>query len=195
MGLKHSLAACLVLLVLASSLASASPSDITVKLNMNDTSSTVHVPGVGDMPSSQASGTWTNPDSFYIANYVGGVIYGLVFAYQNPIHIAASPFMGGHMLEMSAASENSRILLAFTRGNWDVIENRMPMIRWGTFFNYMYPSFGYGLGKDNDVKMLLEYDDDMDVNENLILNPGSHTLTVEHLGEQDGKEIIRIRRA
>ncbi len=192
MGLKHSLAACLVLSLLSSSLAAAS-SDVTVKLNINDTSSMVHVPGEGDMPASQASGTWEKPDHFYIASYVGGVVYGLVFAYQSPVHIAASPILGGHMLEMRSAGRNSRILLAFTRGSWDVLEDRMPLIGWGTFFSRMYPSFGYGLGKDNEVKMLLDYRE-MDVDEDLILGPGKHSLTVEYLGERDGKELIRISR-
>lgn len=195
MDTRHVLAAFIISVLFATGTAAASPGNITVNVNLNTTSGTVHIPGTGDMAAGQQSRMVSDPSSFYISSYINGIVYGLVFAYQQPLYIMTLPFTGGHTIRMAADSGNSNVLLAFTQGSWDVIEERMPLIEAGNFFGYMYPSFSYGLGKDNDVKILLDYGEAYDVDSGLILNPGSHSLSVEHMGTQDGKQVIRIRRA
>jgi hypothetical protein len=194
MAARHTLAACIALIILFTATAAASPGNITVSVNINNTASSVRLPGAGDLQAGQ-SATLSDPSHYYIASYANGILYGLVFVYQTPLYIMTFPFTGGHTIRMGSDDQNSRILFAFTRGSWGVIEERMPLIEVGNFFSYMYPSFSYGLGKDNDVKILLDYSEAYNVDSGLILNPGTHQLSVEHMGQQDGRQVIMIRRA
>ena len=118
MGLKHSLLALVAIFLVSSPLASAG--NVTVNLNLNNTQGTVRLPGAGSFPAGQSSGMFSDPSRYYIASYLNNMVYGLVFSYQSPLYIMSLPISGGHTLRMASDSQNSNILLTFTRGDWRV---------------------------------------------------------------------------
>jgi hypothetical protein len=98
-------------------------------------------------------------------------------------------------MSVSLDKENSKVLVAFTKGDWKAIEDRMGMIESGEFFNRISPSFSYGLGLLNNVKALLDYAGSMGMGSGLVLNKGTHNLIIEYDRVENGRPVINIRRA
>jgi hypothetical protein len=67
----------------------------------------------------------------------------------------------------------------------------MLLIEEGSFLSKISPSFSYGLGAKNPVKMVLNYSD-IDIQGIFIFRQGVHEITVESNKTASGKKIIII---
>ncbi|GAI97248.1 unnamed protein product, partial [marine sediment metagenome] len=73
----------------------------------------------------------------------------------------------------------SFVILAFTKGDWEAIDNRITSITSGSFMQEIAPSFAYGLGLKHPIKMVLNLTG-IDIQTELILNPGAHDLVIDY---------------
>jgi len=156
----------------------AAVGNLTISLTINNTSNMVYVPGAGAKPASQWGTVWNSPPSYYLASYGSGVLYGLVFAYQNPEFLRYDKTPSSHTMTVALGKDNPLAFLVFTKGDWRAIEEKMGLIKSQQFLEKPSPSFGYGLGLYSTVKSLLGYGN-IDVQSDLILNPGTHKLILE----------------
>ena len=173
-------------------IAGAAVGNITISLTINNTSNMVYVPGVGARPASQFSTVWNSPPSYYLASYSGNVLYGLVFAYQTPGFLRYSRTPASHTMTIALGKDNPMVFLVFTKGDWRAMEEKMGMIKSYEFLKQISPSFGYGLGLYRTIKSLLDYNK-IDVQSDLILNPGTHKLIFES-NKTDSGYALTIRR-
>ncbi len=177
-----------------STIAPARIDNVTVSLTINNTSNMVYVPGAGAKPASQWGTVWNNPPHYYFASYSGSLLYGLVFAYQNPGFLRFSSTESSHTMSISMDKENSLALLAFTKGDWRNIEEKMGLIESYEFLKKVSPSFGYGLGLFQELKALLDYNNTLDIEDDIMLNPGSHSMIVEYVRDENSRPVIAVRR-
>lgn len=194
------LVAGLVLVVFAVSFALSVPSglgqenNITVTLTLNNTDNMGYVPGVGATPVSDLSDTtWSSPPHYYMASYLNNIIYGIVFAYGDPEYISFSKTSSSHSMSVKGGKTSS-IFISFTRGDWRVIEEKIGLIGSYEFLNKISPSFGYGLGVMRIIKILIKLQDISILNE-IILNPGTHEISIEYPYAVGGKPAIYINRS
>ncbi|MEE9406094.1 MAG: Ig domain-containing protein, partial [Candidatus Aenigmarchaeota archaeon] len=180
--------------VVVSAAAPAAVSNMTVTLTLNNTSNMVYVPGVGARPASQFSTIWSNPPRYYLASYSDNILYGLVFAYQNPGFLMFSRDSSSHSMSINMDKKNALTFLTFTKGDWRNIEEKMGLIESYEFLNRVSPSFGYGLGLFQNLKALLDYNSTLVMDKDAILNPGSHSMIVEYVRDEGGRPVIAIRR-
>jgi parallel beta-helix repeat protein len=167
------------------------PTNFTVKLTLDGTSNTVHVPGAGEWGVSQASGTWSSPSRWYVSSSLENV-RGLVLLHGEPVSMAVSRTSANHSLTLNYGFRGSGSAVVFTRDDWRMIENRMPLIEAGSFLSHISPSFGYGLGVHHPIKILLEYSG-VDVQSDLALGRGMHELVFE--SNRTGADSLLVRRA
>lgn len=166
---------------------------ITTSLRINDTSSTVHIPGeVEKSTAVQQSGAYATPDSFYVASYRNNILKGLVFNGDLAYSIGFTSGSNYHYINLSQDLSNSRVFLTFSRGDWNNIENRMETINRGEFLQKISPTFGYSLGLKYKNQIILTYSD-IDIQGNLILGKGLHTVSIESNRTSSGKKIVVSR--
>ncbi len=165
---------------------------IQIKLNINNTSNTVYVPGVGETPAgSLGSATYSDPDHYYLASYSGSYLTGLVAADGNSIGVSTAS--GYHTLELDQDA-GEKALLVFSQGDWDSIEKEILGLEQGKFFKYPSPSFGFGLGEYYPVMVMLRYTD-VDLDGSLDQSKGSFKLTIENKGVSGGKPVVGLRKS
>jgi parallel beta-helix repeat protein len=170
------------------------PLSIQVKLVLNNTSSKVYIPGVGEKTfSGLTSSTYLTPDHFYLASYLNNVLISLVFSFEKPVSIFTGKTSNTYSLGMDQKFSNSRVFLVFSKGDWRTIDKRMEMIEKGEFLSKVSPSFAFGLGKQYPIRVALEYND-IAINGSLTVGRGYHKITIENIGESEGKVILRVRR-
>ena len=163
---------------------------LDVSLTINNTQNSVYIPGTGEIPSgSLGAGTIYFPDSFYIASYLGNELYALAAGYG--ISLYASNDAGTHTMSLRQSLQDSRVLLGFTTGDYNRVSRAMPSIEDGSFFREIAPSFSFGTGYLNPIKILLSYDD-INITGNLRISSGYRKLTISNTGYADGKPIVEI---
>jgi hypothetical protein len=89
---------------------------------------------------------------------------------------------------------NSMVLLAFSKGNWMALNNRIALIERGEFLSYSEPSFAFGLGGNYPLKVIMEYSS-LGINKTSVIGKGYNRLVVENTGRIAGKPEIIIERA
>lgn len=169
---------------------------LDVTLKVNDNSNIVYIPasGAGSIPASGlAEQTYTSPSSFYLASIGPDYLLALVNYAGKPFSLSAKKTGSSHYLTVSQSLEGSNAFLVFSKGNQNTIENRLPLIREGSFLEYAIPAFGFGLSNTQLIKMALSYPN-IDIEGLDILSSGLHSLIIEKKGTQDGKPLVGIRR-
>jgi hypothetical protein len=78
----------------------------------------------------------------------------------------------------------------FTKGDWKKINDRISLIESGEFLTKKLPSFGYGLGLYNKIKILI-YNAAIDIIGNLKLGRGYHSFYFES-NSNDTSQIVKI---
>jgi hypothetical protein len=165
---------------------------IQIKLNINNTSNTVYIPGTGEISAgSLGSATYTDPNHYYIASYSGSYLTGLVAADGNSL--GASTSSGYHTLELDQ-NVGEKALLVFSRGDWDSIEKEIVGLERGKFFTYPSPSFGYGLGDYYPVTVMLRYTD-IDIDGSLDQSKGIFKIVIENMGISGDKPVVELRKS
>jgi len=160
-------------------------------LRLSDTQSEVYVPGTGAMPSASITNRTYTPTHWFIASYLSNALKALVFAGADPASIKANRTTYSHYITLSQGLDGSKTLLAFTSGDWKAVSNRMDMIEAGSFLAQPFPSFAYGLGAANVIKIMLGYAD-VDILNDLMLGKGRHPMRIENAGASGRKIMLSI---
>jgi hypothetical protein len=161
---------------------------LDLKLFLNGTAS-VYLPGSGSYDSSLVSVTDSAPSHFYVTSSAGGAFSGLVFSGYVPRFIAAGNGSENHYIELSQDAEGSRAFLAFSPGDWDMVDRRIGSIEAGGFMQESVPSFSYGLGGKSELGIALFYSA-LDLGGRMKLSKGTHRIVVENNGTYGGRPSI-----
>jgi hypothetical protein len=152
-----------------------------VKLTLNSTQNSVYIPGVGEVASaSMGSNTYTSPAHYYLASYLNGVLYGLIFSISTPVSISVENSSGNHSLTLSQDIENSNVFLVFSRGSWKEVEKRISSVEKGNFLQEVSPTFGFGTGLYRTVMLLLSYTT-LDIQNERIIQKGRHRIVADYI--------------
>ena len=163
-----------------------------VRLNINNTSNTVYIPGVGEVPAgSLGSATYPSPEHYYLASYSLNFLTGLVAANGNYIGVATAP--GYHTMEIGQ-DVGGRTFLVFSQGDWNNIENQIIPIEAEKFLKYASPSFAFGLGTYYPVTVMLRYTD-IDIVGDVDQSKGLLRLTIENMGVSGGRPVVEVRKS
>jgi parallel beta-helix repeat protein len=162
-----------------------------LSLSINNTSNTVYIPvyGMGEKTAGSlgTGATYANQSHNYLASYNTTSLSAL--AAQRANSLFAGNTTSYHTLKMDQDLSNPKILLAFAKGDWKTIDNRIGIIESGEFFLKISPSFAFGLGVYHPIKMILNYTD-IDIENNLILNKGLNKLALESNSTTSAKRLI-----
>lgn len=180
---------CLALALLALPQA-AGAHTLNVKLVINNTANDVYIPGQGETSSAALGGSYySSPPHYYLASYLGGVLNALVA--DSAESLAVNSTTENHTLQINQPL-SGRILLAFTEGGWQTIDDRVPLLESGAFFTRMLPSFAYNIaGRLYSLKMVLACTG-IDILGDVVLGRGQHSLLVSNEGVSGGKPQVRI---
>jgi len=165
---------------------------VQIKLNINNTSNTVYIPGVGEVQAgSLGSENYADPPHYYLASYSGNYLTGLVAADGNSIGVGNTGTY--HTLEMDQDSDEG-VFLVFSQGDWNAIEKEILPIEDGKFLKYPSPSFGFGIGTYYPVMVLLGYTD-IDIEGSLDQSRGTLKLSIENKGVSGDRPVVEIRKS
>jgi len=169
------------LIILGFSSAQSNPAILQVTLTLNDTVSTVFIPGTGetpfvDLPSTETG--YTSPIHFYLASYFNNNVKALIISQETPKSISVRKDATNHYLSVNQSLTNSQVFLAFTKGDYIPIDRRMEIIESASFLSEIAPSFSFGLGDKNPIKLILNYSD-IDIKGDFIFRQGVHEITIQ----------------
>ncbi len=163
-------------------------SSLHVDVVVNNTANDVYIPGEGVMPSAGVPDMTYMSNPLFIASY-SSVVTGLTSMSGDYVRTAGGP--GNHTIGIVQPLVNSRVLLAFTEGDWQVIDNRMGLIESGDFFRRITPSFAFGLGTEYVIRLILHYPG-VDIEGGLEFSKGIYRLIIENKGMSGGKPLVEI---
>lgn len=168
---------------------------LQVWLRLNDTQNSVYVPGTGVVnANSLGSQEYTSPGHYWLASYLNDVLYGLVWSGGTRHSVYAGNTSSNHTLMLNQSLTGSGVLLAFTSGDWKVINKHIENIENGVFFSYMLPSFAHGLGGTNTIAILLELNRIHPLY-SYIFGKGRYQLDIRNMGlGGDGRVSLNINR-
>ncbi len=164
---------------------------LNLRLVLNNTTSTVYVPGSGEESASSVDVTSSSPPHYYVSSYLNGALTSLVFSGRVPIFVSASGGSGKHVITLEQRLLSSKAFITFTKGDWRAVDRRISDIESGDFLQSVSPSFSYGLGKDYILGLALSYSE-IDLQGRLKLHKGSHRILIENNGTTGGKPSVYI---
>ena len=185
------LAVMVALAVLVSAQAACAQSSLMLRLRVNNTGHTVYVPGAGEMDSgSMGPGTvYSSPEHFYVASYLAGLLVGLVGGSGQGLYTESGD--GWHVIGFDQEL-GEPVYLAFSQGDWQVIDRRIGDIESGDFMDYVSPSFAFDLGRYNPLKVVLRFSG-IDIEGGLTLSKGIYKLVIENKGQSGGRPLVEVR--
>jgi len=170
------------------------PLTLQIKLVLNSTSDSIYIPGTGETSfSGLATAEYASPEHYYLASYSGDALKAVVFSHLNPIALLTEKNADSYAIGTSQRFSSSMVFLAFSKGNWRIVNNRMSQIEKGEFLSAPKPSFGFGLGGKYSLKVFLSYQD-IDINSTLVIGRGYNRLVIEKTGSTGAKARIDIER-
>lgn len=168
---------------------------IQVKLVLNSTDDRIYIPssGAGETTfSGLPSSEYTSPHHYYLASYSDGLLKSLVFSYRNAFSVFTEKYSNAYALGTDLSLAGSAIFLALSKGDWRAVNNRIDSIEEGGFLSAPEPSFSYGLGTGQPLKIVLDYDS-IDLNRTLKVGRGTNRLIIEKKGLKGGKISVDVR--
>jgi len=179
----------IVFLLLVMVPAVSAQSSLHVDVVVNQTTNDVYIPGEEVIPSAGIPDVTYVPSPFFVASYSSGFVIGLTSMSGDYVRTDSGP--GNHTIGIVRPLANSRVLLAFTEGDWQTIGNRMGLIESGDFFRRITPSFAFGLGTEYVIRMILHYPS-IDIEGGLEFSKGIYRLIIENKGMSSGKPLVEI---
>ncbi|MFH1294358.1 MAG: hypothetical protein ABIH90_00260 [Candidatus Aenigmatarchaeota archaeon] len=173
---------------------SAEPT-MQVWLGINDTTNDVYIPGTGSMAAGNlGSQEYTAPGHFWLSSCLSQTLYALVWAYGSPQSLYVENTTSNHTLMINQSIVGSRVLLVFSRGDYNTVDKQIRGIETNLFFLNSLPSFGYGLGATNAIGMLIELGKIHSAGTQ-VFGKGMHTLNISNQGlGEDGFVSLNITR-
>ncbi len=179
----------ILLLMLVMVPVASAQSSLHVDVVVNQTTNDVYVPGEGVIPSAGIPDVTYVPSPFFITSYATNLVTGLTA--ESGSYVRTASGSGNHTIGIVQPLSGSRIILAFTEGDWQVIDNRMSLIESGEFFRRITPSFAFGLGTEYVISMILHYPG-IDIEGGLEFSKGIYRLIIENKGMSGGKPLVEI---
>ncbi|MCJ7816958.1 MAG: hypothetical protein MUP55_03825, partial [Candidatus Aenigmarchaeota archaeon] len=134
---------------------------------------------------------YSSPPHFYLASYSAGFLNGL--AAKNGQNLVTGSGSDSHFIEIEQELNSSRVYLTATQGDWQAMENRIPLIEAGRFLSQISPSFAFPLGGFYPIRLLLKYPN-IDLAGDMVIGKGQHKLVIENKGVSGGKPVVEIRK-
>jgi parallel beta-helix repeat protein len=170
------------------------PVTLQIKLVLNSTSDSIYIPGTGETAfSGLTAHEYTNSVHYYIASSSNDVLKAVVFSQLNPISMFTEKGPDTYAIGVSQRFSNSMVLIAFSRGRWTTVNNRVSSIERGEFLSASAPSFGFGLGSSYPVKVVLDYSN-LGINNTAKIGRGYNLIVIENLGKSAGKANVNVKR-
>jgi len=94
-------------------------------------------------------------------------------------NITLSSESNSYTLKTNQSINNSDTFLVLAEGNSSTVNNRMPMINDKTFLMKISPSFAYGLGVYRPIKITLNYNNTINLEDAITLYRGAHELEIK----------------
>ena len=129
--------------------------NISIRLTLPGIENSVYIPGTGPVPAYSSHGPET-PGNYFIASYLGDVVYALVSGSGAVPAVSLAATSSNHTLEIAIPAGSPGAFLVFTEGDWQTIQNRMPLVESLEFLGKISPSFSYGLGYTYPIKIVIE---------------------------------------
>jgi hypothetical protein len=165
-------------------------STLSLRLNLNDTSHDVYVPGQGESPSSSLGSlaVYTSPPHYYVASYLSGLLVSLAAGQGQAITTESGS--SSHTIGLDQ-DLGEPVFLAFTQGDWHAIDSRTSDMESGSFLDAVSPSFSYGLGTYNPLTVILAYSG-IDIDGSLRASKGIYKLVIENKGNSGGRPLVEV---
>jgi hypothetical protein len=163
---------------------------LSVRLVLNNTDNNVYIPGQGETGSAALGNAYySSAPHQYLASYMSGVLSALVSDEAGSLVVNSTA--ENHTLQINRPA-SGRVLLAFTGGGWETIDDRISLVESGAFFAKMLPSFAYDIaGNLYSLKMVLAYAG-IDILGDMLLGSGQHSLLISNEGLSGLKPQVRI---
>ncbi|MFH1445111.1 MAG: hypothetical protein ABIF08_01375 [Nanoarchaeota archaeon] len=169
---------------------------VQIKLSLNNIENTVYIPGNDTSNSSDwgSENIFSSPTHKYIASYNNtNILSALVFSNNQFNSLLVDGNGNIHTIGINVSFTNSKVLLAFTKGDWKTIEDDISKIETSSFFTFFEPSFSYGMGLYLPLKILLEYST-FNITGVSIFQLGTQTLIATNNGVIGNKTVIDVRK-
>lgn len=169
---------------------------IGIKLVLNSTSDTIYIPssGVGEKTFSELTTTeYSTPEHYYIASSSDDALKAVVLSQLNPVSVFTERGSDTYAFGTNQHFSNSMVFVVFSKGGWEDINNRMDSIEKDEFLSYSEPSFGFGIGKENPIKLVLVYEN-IDLNKTMKIGRGYNRIVVENIGKIGGRVNLEIKK-
>jgi len=162
-------------------------------------SSIVNIPGFVSDQNMQDTLTQTLSSSANIPFYsfkLGSLLIGLLStgsAFSAEITNSDPTVFNAYLSQVYRAGVDEEFYVAYTTGNYKDIEDKVEAIEKHDFLDRVNPAFGVATKAQYIVTIGLDYyDSDIDINGNIHLGPGTHSLDVTNQGYSGGKVVIGI---
>ncbi len=93
-------------------------------------------------------------DTKYVSFEDENSIFGMVSETETNAIFNKTSF--GGILSIEKKFAHSRTLVPITKGDYRIIDRRLPFLETGEFFQKITPTFGFGFGSEYPIKVLLE---------------------------------------
>ncbi len=161
--------------------------------------STVRIPGFVSDQNMQdtASQTLSQSENIGYASFsLNSLLIGIVSTgavYSADITNTDPTLFNVYLEQVYRAGVDHEFFLAFTSGDHKDIDGSLTAIESGEFLDRVNPAFGVATSSVYTITVGLDYyDSNVDLNGNLHLGPGTHSLTILNQGLSDGKVVIEV---
>lgn len=175
--------------------------NLGLKFDGNWWSSIVHIPGFVSDQNMQDTLTQTlsQGSTFdYVAFYLNNLLIGLVSTgatYTTDITNVYPTTFNIYMQQAHRAGVDEEFFLALTSGDYRALEGKKEAVRNNEFLDRVQPAFGVPTSAIYTLTIGLDYyDSNVDINGNLHLGPGTHSLVIKNQGASGEKVVISISR-
>ncbi len=130
--------------------------------------------------------------------YQEGLLLSLIHSYNknklNFVNFSALSLNSNYTLELAQRLSESSLLLTLTKGDCELIENKMYLVESQTIPSKAFSSFSFGLPIQNIFQIIASYDK-IDLKGSLSFSKGSHLLCIEKSGISNAyKPIVEVRK-
>jgi len=154
-----------------------------IRLVLNETAAKIYVPGEGEKAFADLTNAYyPAPEHYYIASYKDASLYGLVFQDRNALGVFTNKTADTFSVGLDLKYPNSVVFLVQSRGDWKAVNSRISFIENGAFADYSEPTFAFGLGDKQKMKILLQYENVDILGGRRDVGRGATSLSIKHEG-------------
>jgi len=136
--------------------------------------------------------------SYDKTEYTHGLLLSFIHSYEktnlNFLNFSTSALTTSYTLELSQRMDSSSLILAFTKGDCDLIENKMYLVETQAIPSRAFSSFAFEAPLQNIFEIIAAYDR-IELEGNLTFSRGTHNLCIEKSRISDAhRPVIEVRK-